>query len=169
MQDPSAHPKPGGSPVPLYRERLWVPLRWWALTALFVAALWVACAVAAPAAVAVVTTAAFGALAASWLVGYGAAQLRVGPEGFRAGRALLPWWACGDVAELDAAELRARSGPDADARAYLLLRPYLSRAVRVEVRDPLDPTPYWLVATRHPDRLATAMAEARSRSAPGGA
>jgi hypothetical protein len=42
------------------------------------------------------------------------------------------------------------AGRDADARAYLLLRPYLKRAVRVEITDPADPTPYWLVSTRHP-------------------
>ena len=46
---------------------------------------------------------------------------------------------------------------DADARAYLLLRPYLKRAVRVEIADPADPTPYWLVATRHPETLAAAL------------
>ena len=53
----------------------------------------------------------------------------------------------------------ASPGRDADARAYLLLRPYLKRAVRVEITDPADPTPYWLVSTRHPDELA-----ARSRA-----
>ena len=47
-------------------------------------------------------------------------------------------------------------GVDADARAFLLLRPYLKRAVQVEIADPADPTPYWLVRTRHPDELAAA-------------
>ena len=46
------------------------------------------------------------------------------------------------------------AGVDADARAYLLLRPYLKRAVRVEITDPADPAPYWLVSTRHADALA---------------
>ena len=37
------------------------------------------------------------------------------------------------------------AGVDADARAYLLLRPYLKRAVQVDLADPADPTPYWLL------------------------
>ena len=51
---------------------------------------------------------------------------------------------------------------DADARAYLLLRPYLSRAVMVPVDDPADPTPYWLVSTRRPDELVAALDAAAS-------
>jgi hypothetical protein len=43
---------------------------------------------------------------------------------------------------------------EADARAYLLLRPYLKRAVRIEITDPADPAPYWLLSTRRPDQLA---------------
>ncbi len=48
-------------------------------------------------------------------------------------------------------------GPGADARAFLVIRPYLKRAVRVPVTDPADPTPYWLVGSRHPDALAEAL------------
>ncbi|HEY5420452.1 MAG TPA: DUF3093 family protein, partial [Marmoricola sp.] len=39
----------------------------------------------------------------------------------------------------------------------LATRPYLKAAVRVPVSDPDDPAPYWLVGTRHPDRLAAAL------------
>ncbi len=49
------------------------------------------------------------------------------------------------------------AGPEADARAYLLLRPYLKRAVRVEITDPADPAPYWLVSSRRPEELARAV------------
>ena len=51
---------------------------------------------------------------------------------------------------LDAEETRRVHGVDADARAFLLTRPYLKRSVQVPVHDPADPTPYWLVSTRHP-------------------
>ncbi len=43
-------------------------------------------------------------------------------------------------------------------RAFLMLRPYLSRAVRVAITDPADPAPYWLISTRRPDDLAAALA-----------
>jgi hypothetical protein len=52
------------------------------------------------------------------------------------------------------------AGRDADARAYLLLRPYVRRAVRIEITDPRDTTPYWLLSTRHPERLAAALSSA---------
>jgi hypothetical protein len=49
---------------------------------------------------------------------------------------------------------------DADARAYLLLRPYVKQSVQVPVEDPADPTPYWMLSTRRPHDLATAITEA---------
>ncbi len=58
---------------------------------------------------------------------------------------------------LDADATRRLAGVEADARAYLLLRPYLKRAVRVDVTDPADPAPYWLLSTRQPDELAAAL------------
>ncbi len=63
----------------------------------------------------------------------------------------------GSAEALDPAETRRVAGPGADARAYLLLRPYLKRAVRVTLHDDRDPAPYWLVCTRDPEHLATAI------------
>jgi hypothetical protein len=45
------------------------------------------------------------------------------------------------------------------------LRAWARTAVRVEVLDPADPTPYWLVSTRRPDELAAAIAAGRTRPA----
>lgn len=101
------------------------------------------------------------ALAAVWLVGYGHVLVAVRSDGFTAGRATLPAWAIGEVSALDAAAARAARGRDADPRAYLLVRGYAPCAVRVDVDDPDDPVPYWLVSTRHPERLATALRTAR--------
>ena len=52
---------------------------------------------------------------------------------------------------LDADGVRRLAGVDADARAYLLLRPYLKRGVRIDITDPADPAPYWLVSCRRPE------------------
>ena len=63
-----------------------------------------------------------------------------------------------------------RRGPSSaralDARAHVCLRAWARTAVRVEVVDPADPTPYWLVSTRHPARLAAAIGRRAHR--PGG-
>ena len=149
-----------------YRERLTVPITWWALAALLVASAWLAYAVAVRPLVAALVAAGLGVAAAALLAGYGSARVEVGPQGLRAARALLPWWACGTVTALSAEELRRCAGPAADARAYLLLRPYLGRGVRVEVRDDADPTPYWLVGSRHPERLAAAASAAAAQGPP---
>ena len=58
---------------------------------------------------------------------------------------------------LDADQTRRRAGVDADARAHLVLRPYVATAVEITLDDPADPVPYWLVSTRRPDALAAAL------------
>jgi DUF3093 family protein len=62
---------------------------------------------------------------------------------------------------LDAEEAARLRGPRADPAAHLLLRPYLKRAVYVEVADPASGVPYWLLATRRPDELAAAIQRSR--------
>jgi hypothetical protein len=63
----------------------------------------------------------------------------------------------GNCVALDRDQTRWRGGPGADARAYLVLRPYLATAVELEVNDVADPAPYWLVGTRRPAELAAAV------------
>jgi hypothetical protein len=101
------------------------------------------------------------------LLAYGAARVTV-DEGFlRAGRARIAGLHLGTPSSLDAEATRRISGVEADARAYLLLRPYLKRAVQVQITDPADPAPYWLISTRHPDELARALTELTESTAAG--
>jgi hypothetical protein len=140
-----------------YRERLGVPLRWWVQGTMLVASLWLACIVAVPDAVAWVVTAVAMGLLTAGLVSYGSARLQVDEGGFRAGRAWIGPEHLGAAEALDAERTRRVSGPEADARAFLLLRPYVKRAVRVEITDPADPAPYWLVSSRRPEELARSL------------
>ena len=140
-----------------YSERLGVPLRWWVQGTMLVASLWLALVVAVPGPVPWVVTGLALALLAAALVSYGSARVRVEDGVLHAGRAHIDVSLLGDVRALDADETRRAAGVEADARAFLLLRPYLKRAVKVHLSDPTDPTPYWLVSSRHPDRLAAAL------------
>jgi Protein of unknown function (DUF3093) len=156
--------------TPGYTERLHVPLRWWALATMFLASVLLAFLVATPAWVAFTATGVLVALASTLFLRYGAARVEVaageaGPV-FRAGRAHIPVDLLGVPVALDAPASRRLAGVDADARAYLLLRPYVARSVQVPVQDPQDPAPYWLVSTRHPDRVVAALVAA---GAPSGA
>ena len=142
-----------------YAERLTVPLRWWVQGTMLVASLWLATVVALPPAAAwLVAGTALGLLVAL-LLGYGAARIEVADGALRAGRARIGLDHLGAATALDADASRRLAGVDADARAYLLLRPYLKRAVRVDITDPTDPAPYWLLSTRRPDELAAALAD----------
>jgi hypothetical protein len=58
---------------------------------------------------------------------------------------------------LTAADKRDLLGPYADPEAFVVQRPWISGAVQVRVADDADPTPYWLISTRNPERLAAAL------------
>lgn len=140
-----------------YDERLAVPLRWWVQSSMLVVSLWLALIVAVPGLLAWAVTAVALAVMTVALRSYGAPRIVVGDGLLRVGRARIEAHHLGAVQALDAEQARRVAGVEADARAFLVLRPYLSRAVKVEITDPADPAPYWLVATRHPERLADAV------------
>lgn len=140
-----------------YRERLWVPVRWWLLALLFAGAVWLAYQHAYGPRVSVPAGLATFALGAALLIGYGRATVAVEPDKLVAGRARLPLWAVGEIEVLDAEAARRARGPEADPRAYLLLRSYVRGAVRVVVEDPADPVPYWYVSSRRPEQVAAAL------------
>jgi hypothetical protein len=45
-------------------------------------------------------------------------------------------------------------GRNLDARAWLCIQASVKKLVKIELNDPNDPTPYWLVTTRRPEELA---------------
>jgi hypothetical protein len=136
-----------------YRERLW-PARWILIATLLVV----------PASALV-----FAPL--SWTVGivvgvvlYAAcvvlyvvagAPVEVTDESFRAGRASIELRYVSGATAFTGAEATSERGPGLDARAFLLLRGGVDGLVRVDLSDPADPTPYWLVSTRNPDLLVS--------------
>ncbi len=132
---------------------------------MLVASAWLAAAVAMPVAGALVVAAVSLGLTAALLLGYGGARIEVGAGMLRAGPAAIESGLLGAATPLDPAGTRRQAGVDADARAYLLLRPYVKTSVRVEVTDPADPTPYWLLSSRHPQALAAALDAATGRLA----
>jgi hypothetical protein len=140
-----------------YDERLSAPLRWWVQGTMLVATLWLAVVVALPPAAAWTVTGVALLLLFAGLWSYGSPRVQVGDGMFRAGPARIEGHHLGIATALDAENARLVAGRDADARAFLLLRPYLKRAVRVDISDPADPTPYWLVGTRRPEALAGAL------------
>ena len=140
-----------------YDERLSVPLRWWVQGVMLVAMVWITLIVALPEPTAWALTAAAGGLLALAYLAYGSARITVADGRLRAGRARIPAAHLGTAVPLSPEDARRVAGVDADPRAYLLLRPYVKPAVKVEILDPADPAPYWLLSTRHPAALARAL------------
>lgn len=66
-----------------------------------------------------------------------------------------------DVTVLDATTRRDVLGPYAEQWAFVIQRPWVSGAVQVHLDDPADPTPYWVISSRHPAELAAAVTAER--------
>lgn len=85
---------------------------------------------------------------------WSAPVVRLTEESFSAGRAQIERRYITRVDAIDPDSARAAKGVDLDARAFLVIRPWITPVVRVHLDDPRDPTPYWVVSTREPDTLA---------------
>ncbi len=139
-----------------YDERLTVPRSWWLMAAGVVALLAISLLPLGTAGL-IAGLVVGVAVAGVALSSYGAARIRVVSGALVAGDARIPLSALGEARALDADEAREWRTHRADARAHMLLRAYIPTAVRVEVTDPEDPTPYLYLSTRRPDRLAAAL------------
>ncbi|WP_132143517.1 DUF3093 domain-containing protein [Kribbella antiqua] len=140
-----------------YRERLSVPVSWWIIAAAAVVTLFVITAVPAGTLAGTLVAGVALVLLLTFFIQYGGARVEVDAERFRAGRALIERAYLGEVEALTGDDARHAFGRDCDPKAYLLLRSYVRGAVRVEITDPRDPAPYWVIATRAPERLAAAL------------
>jgi Protein of unknown function (DUF3093) len=147
--------------VRTFDERLTPPWWLWAIGEGLVAVLALSFYVAlGPAAGAAVLLVFGGALA--WVLVTAAASVTVQGEILTAGAAHIPVSALGPIEVLDADQARALRGPESDPAGYHLIRGWVPAGVRAIVVDPLDPTPYWFVATRRPAALAAAIEAART-------
>jgi hypothetical protein len=145
-----------------YRERLWPGPLGWALVpasaVLAAIALWPLHPVASAVGAGVVLVA---ALVAAWRV---AVVVEVAGGELRVGAARIPVAALGAPVPLDRAGMRQALGPGSDARAWVCLRAWVPGGVQVPVTDPGDPTPEWIVSTRRPQALASAVERAQAHS-----
>jgi hypothetical protein len=147
----------------MYDERLTAPLTWW----LFPAGSGVSFGLifylfgTVPGLIALMAGA---AVAAVLLSSYGSIRIRVVQGLLVAGDARIPVEALGTTEALDRAEAFLWRTRKADARAFMLLRSYIPTALRVEVTDPEDPTPYLYLSTRDPEALAAALQAARQEA-----
>jgi hypothetical protein len=130
-----------------YRERLLVPVSWWLLAVPVIAVLGGEVYAGFGGWIPPVIYAVFIVVVAGFLLTWGATTIEVADGTLRAGGAELPLDRTSEVVPLD--------------EKQAALRPYLKRAVYIRLADPGSGVPYWLVATRHPAELATAIERGR--------
>jgi Protein of unknown function (DUF3093) len=144
-----------------YRERLWVPWWWWppglGLAALIALELnqgvpalpsWLPFALLLP-------------VAATVLMWFGKTEVRVvggsGETELWVGTAHLPVSVISRSAEVPRSAKSAALGRQLDPAAYVVHRAWVGPMVLLVLDDPDDPTPYWLVSCRHPDRVLASL------------
>jgi hypothetical protein len=100
-------------------------------------------------------------LTAALLIWAGRIRVTVTADELLVDDARLPLAVISDVVALDAAGKRESLGVGAHPLAFVIQRPWIGPAVQVLLDDPADPTPFWVISTRHPVELATALLKAK--------
>jgi Protein of unknown function (DUF3093) len=88
------------------------------------------------------------------LLFFRAPQIRVTKEKLYVGRASIPRDLIGEPVAISKSEVFGERGPKLDPAAYKVFQGSIKTAIKIPISDPQDPTPYWLVSTRNPTKLA---------------
>ncbi|MCP2030787.1 hypothetical protein L1277_000851 [Okibacterium sp. HSC-33S16] len=147
-----------------YRERLW-PATW----ILIASALVIPASLLVLAPLSVLAGALTGIVLYAGCVAlfiYGAPVLAVQDGELSAGRARIPVSLIGDVVPFDGDEAALERGQRLNVTAFLVIRGGIRGVVKVGIADPADPTPYWLLSTRHPTELAAAILRSQRPDVP---
>lgn len=100
-------------------------------------------------------------VAAVVLVGLGRTELRVVGEDDETelwvGNAHLPASVVARTAEVPRSAKSAALGRQLDPAAYVVHKGWVGPMVLLVLEDPDDPTPYWLISAKHPDKVLAAL------------
>jgi hypothetical protein len=88
------------------------------------------------------------------LLFFRAPQIRVTKEKLYVGRASIPRDLIGEPVAISKSEVFGERGPKLDPAAHKVFQGSIKTAIKIPISDPQDPTPYWLVSTRNPTKLA---------------
>ncbi|HEY1840866.1 MAG TPA: DUF3093 domain-containing protein [Mycobacterium sp.] len=144
-----------------YRERLWVPWWWWPLGFALAALIAVEVNMGVPGLPRWLPFAALFVVATGALLWLGRIEIRItaGDAGVElwAGEAHLPVTVIARSADIPRSAKSAALGRQLDPAAYVVHRGWVGPMVLVVLDDADDPTPYWLVSSRHPQRVLSAL------------
>ncbi|MET8775159.1 DUF3093 domain-containing protein [Nocardia sp. NPDC050713] len=145
-----------------YVERLWVPLWWWPVGFGIAGLLAAEIHMGAPGIRAWLPYVLLFPVAAWVLVWLSRHKLAVnadasGTPELRVDRAHLPVNFVSRAAVVAPSAKSAALGRQLDPAAYVQHRPWIGPMVLLVLDDPDDPTPYWLISTRRPEKVLAAL------------
>jgi hypothetical protein len=145
----------------VYRERLGVPLWWWLAAPATAALLAAEVFLGAPGFATVLPYVVLVPAVVGGLWWAGRVRVAVTEDELQVDDARLPLRYVRAVTPLSALQTRDLLGPGAAPYAFVVQRPWVGTAVRVDLDDPDDPTPYWVISSRRATELAAAIDAAR--------
>lgn len=92
-----------------------------------------------------------------WALFFLAPVIKVGMTTLSVGRASIPRALLGKIEEISKQNIFEERGPKLDPASYKVFQGTVKTAVKIHLKDPADPTPYWIVSTRKPSQLATVL------------
>ncbi|MFN8088516.1 MAG: DUF3093 domain-containing protein [Mycobacterium sp.] len=144
-----------------YRERLFVPWWWWLLGLGASALLATEVNMGVRALPDWLPYSVLAAVAAGVLMWLSRTEIKVIDNGsdreLWAGEAHLPMSVVTRSAEIPRTAKSAALGRQLDPAAFVLHRSWIGSLILLVLEDPDDPTPYWLVSCRRPDRVLAAL------------
>ncbi len=148
-------------PKVLYSERQWVPWYWWLIAAFIVALISAQFALNRAALWLYIPAVVLSVLAVWVLVWLSSTSVVVeeDPDGTRwlvTGQANLPHTVVSRSLAVPATAKRNAMGRQLDPAAFVVSHGWVPEMVMLVLDDPEDPTPYWLVASKHPEQLLAA-------------
>lgn len=81
-------------------------------------------------------------------------RIRVDQNELRIDKAHIDLQYLGKVTVLDSDAMRLLRTRDADPAAFLAIKFWASKGIKIEVTDPRDATPYWLITSKRGEKLA---------------
>ena len=96
-------------------------------------------------------------VAVAWSMLANSAKIVVSEGQVKVGKATIEARFIGVCEELPYASRFAQRVPNLDPRAYLKLQNSQKGLVKLDILDKNDPTPYWVVSTKHPQQLIAAI------------
>lgn len=103
----------------------------------------------------------FGTIAAAWSMFANSAKILVSDSWVQVGKASIEARFIGVCEEVPYAARFAQRVPNLDPKAYLRLQSSRKGLVKLQIVDKNDPTPYWVVSTKSPAQLITAIEQAK--------